>query len=156
MFNGELGLNFFCSSESPENRGPVPPRYHERVTLAPVREGEVAVLSCISQGYPPPSYWWFRDLPPAGSHVEPLLPSERMHLRDGILVVQNAQVTDSGRYICIANNTVGSERVELQLVVSSPILVHLTPQHVSTPTFTLIISMGGCKWTRRWPFSLSD
>lgn len=111
---------FFVS----ENKGAVPPRYHERVSLFPVREGDMAVLSCVSQGYPPPMYWWYK-----GS--EPLSVTEKTHMREGILILQNIHVNDSGRFVCIVNNTAGSERVELQLTVLSPLSVHIAPQHVS-------------------------
>lgn len=100
--------------------------------MSPVREGEVAVLSCVSQGYPPPNYFWYKSS--STGHMEPLMPSEKIHMRDGVLIIQNAQVNDSGRYVCIANNTAGSERVELQLTILVPLLVHLAPQHVSMIT----------------------
>lgn len=113
-----------------ESGGSVPPRYHERVSPAPVREGETAVLTCTSQGYPPPQYTWFK-VHPTNGHLEPVATTEKKHIREGVLIMQNAGLSDSGRYVCVANNSLGSERVELQLTVLVPISVHLTPQRVS-------------------------
>ncbi|KAK6620095.1 hypothetical protein RUM44_006495 [Polyplax serrata] len=110
--------------------GSVPPRYHERVSPAPVREGETAVLTCTSQGYPPPQYTWFK-VHPTNGHLEPVATTEKKHIREGVLIMQNAGLSDSGRYVCVANNSLGSERVELQLTVLVPISVHLTPQRVT-------------------------
>lgn len=112
----------------PEHRNPVPPRFNERVSPAPVRTGETAVLSCISQGIPPPNYLWFRE---KGNGAEVVGNSERVHGRAGVLILQSARPEDAGRYVCHANNTAGSERVELEVFVVSGLSVHLTPQQVS-------------------------
>ncbi|XP_048512285.1 Down syndrome cell adhesion molecule-like protein Dscam2 isoform X3 [Athalia rosae] len=111
-----------------EHLNPVPPRFNERVSPAPVRSGETAVLSCISQGIPPPNYLWFRE---KGSVSEVVGNSERVHGRAGVLVLQSARTEDAGRYVCHANNTAGSERVELEVFVISSLSVHLTPQQIT-------------------------
>ncbi|XP_046745786.1 Down syndrome cell adhesion molecule-like protein Dscam2 isoform X2 [Diprion similis] len=111
-----------------EHRNPVPPRFNERVSPAPVRTGETAVLSCISQGIPPPNYLWFRE---KGNGAEAVGNSERVHARAGVLVLQSARTEDAGRYVCHANNTAGSERVELEVFVISSLSVHLTPQQIT-------------------------
>lgn len=57
--------------------------------------------------------------------------SERVHAREGILVLESARAEDAGRYVCHANNTAGSERVELEVSVISSLSIHLVPQQVS-------------------------
>ncbi|KAF7384724.1 hypothetical protein HZH68_014336 [Vespula germanica] len=108
-----------------EHRNPVPPRFNERVSPAPIRTGETIVLSCISQGIPPPTYLWFRE---SVSGTAMIFNSERIHARAGVLILQAARPEDAGRYVCHANNTAGSERVELEVSIISSISIHLTPQ----------------------------
>ncbi|XP_011698542.1 PREDICTED: Down syndrome cell adhesion molecule-like protein Dscam2 [Wasmannia auropunctata] len=57
--------------------------------------------------------------------------SERIHARAGVLVLQPARVEDAGRYVCHANNTAGSERVELEVTIISSLSIHLAPQQVT-------------------------
>lgn len=111
-----------------EHRNPVSPRFNERVSPAPIRIGETIVLSCISQGIPPPMYLWFRESV-SGSAM--IFNSERVHAREGVLVLQSARAEDAGRYVCHANNTAGSERVELEVSIISSLSIHLAAQQVS-------------------------
>ncbi|XP_033338230.2 cell adhesion molecule Dscam2 isoform X4 [Megalopta genalis] len=111
-----------------EHRNPVPPRFNERVSPAPIRTGETIVLSCISQGIPPPMYLWFRESV-SGSAM--IFNSERVHARAGVLVLQSARSEDAGRYVCHANSTAGSERVELEVSIISSLSIHLAPQQVT-------------------------
>ncbi|XP_076177155.1 cell adhesion molecule Dscam2 isoform X1 [Ptiloglossa arizonensis] len=111
-----------------DQRKPVPPRFNERVSPAPIRTGETIVLSCISQGIPPPMYLWFRE---SVSGTAMIFNSERIHARAGVLVLQPARAEDAGRYVCHANNTAGSERVELEVSIISSLSIHLAPQQVT-------------------------
>ncbi|XP_031783300.1 Down syndrome cell adhesion molecule-like protein Dscam2 isoform X4 [Nasonia vitripennis] len=112
-----------------EHRNPVPPRFNERMSPAPVKTGDTIVLSCISQGIPPPMYLWFRESISAGPEM--ITNSERIHARSGVLVVQQARLEDAGRYVCHANNTAGSERVELEVSIISALTIRVSPQQVT-------------------------
>ena len=59
-----------------------------------------------------------------------ILNSERVHARSGVLVVQQARLEDAGRYVCHANNTAGSERVELEVSIINGLSIRLSPQQV--------------------------
>ncbi|XP_017890990.1 Down syndrome cell adhesion molecule-like protein Dscam2 isoform X2 [Ceratina calcarata] len=107
---------------------PVPPRFNERVSPAPIRTGETIVLSCISQGIPPPMYLWFRE---SVTGTAMIFNSERIYARAGVLVLQSARPEDAGRYVCHANNTAGSEMVELEVSIISSLSIHLVPQQVT-------------------------
>ncbi|XP_043471452.1 Down syndrome cell adhesion molecule-like protein Dscam2 isoform X5 [Leptopilina heterotoma] len=111
-----------------EHRNSVPPRFNERVSPAPIRTGETIVLSCISQGIPPPMYLWFRE---SISGNEMIVNSERIHSRAGVLILQSARVEDGGRYVCHANNTAGSESVELEVSIISSLSIRLQPQQMT-------------------------
>ncbi|XP_023317526.1 Down syndrome cell adhesion molecule-like protein Dscam2 [Trichogramma pretiosum] len=114
-----------------EHRNAVPPRFNERLIPAPVKTGETIVLSCISQGIPPPTYLWFRESGSSLMGPEMMVNSERVHARAGVLVVQQARPDDAGRYVCHANNTAGSERVELEVFVISGLSIRIAPQQVT-------------------------
>ncbi|XP_046143887.1 Down syndrome cell adhesion molecule-like protein Dscam2 isoform X7 [Osmia bicornis bicornis] len=106
----------------------VAPRFNERVSPAPIRTGETIVLSCISQGIPPPMYLWFRE---SVTGTTMIFNSERIYARAGVLVLQSARPEDAGRYVCHANNTAGSEMVELEVSIISSLSIHLVPQQVT-------------------------
>ncbi|XP_060818286.1 cell adhesion molecule Dscam2-like isoform X2 [Bombus pascuorum] len=107
---------------------PVPPRFNERMSPAPIRTGETIVLSCVSQGIPPPMYLWFRE---SVTGTAMIFNSERIYARAGALVLQSARAEDAGRYVCHANNTAGSEMVELEVSIISSLSIHLVPQQVT-------------------------
>lgn len=51
----------------------------------------------------------------------------------------NLMVEDSGTFICIMNNTLGSQRIEIELVVKSPLETVVRPESqivdLNTPAF---------------------
>lgn len=57
--------------------------------------------------------------------------TERYHVREGVLVIQNVQASDAGKFVCVVNNSAGSEQVERELNVLVPLTVHLHPQLVT-------------------------
>lgn len=117
---------------------------------APIRTGETIVLSCISQGIPPPMYLWFRE---SVTGTAMIFNSERIYTRAGVLVLQSARAEDAGRYVCHADNTAGSERVELEVSVISSLSIHLVPQQVSFRCFRLIFAPVSSTVLRLlWPF----
>nr|XP_036865807.1 hemicentin-1 [Manis javanica] len=104
-------------------------RYDVRVLLPPVIKGansdlpeEVTVLvnkstlmECLSGGSPVPRNSWQKD-------GQPLLADEHhKFLSNGrILQILNTQITDIGRYACIAENTAGSTKKYFHLNVHVP------------------------------------
>ena len=56
-----------------------------------------------------------------------VLPSHRVKYHLEVLIIQELKVEDSGVYVCIVNNTVGSERLEVNLTVGSPLGVRVDP-----------------------------
>lgn len=73
-------------------------------------------LPCAAQGYPVPTYRWYKK-----EGMEKILLmstlNERLAILDGTLVIQDIKIQDSGIYVCIANNSVGEERGEVELIV---------------------------------------
>jgi hypothetical protein len=78
-------------------------------------------------------------------HETALEGTERHIVRDGTLVIAAVRETDAGTYLCNASNKEGSEALEVQLSVSSPlqVLVHPSRQRVDlgkSATFRCSIS----------------
>uniref|UniRef100_A0A4W3GQQ4 Heparan sulfate proteoglycan 2 n=1 Tax=Callorhinchus milii TaxID=7868 RepID=A0A4W3GQQ4_CALMI len=82
-----------------------------------VRVGEVIRLQCLAQGTPPLQYQW--------SKLGGKLPS-RARIRDGVLQINLAVISDSDTYSCLVKNKVGES--ELQIHVLPPLAVRVTPQ----------------------------
>ncbi|EEC17367.1 hemicentin, putative [Ixodes scapularis] len=76
--------------------------------------GEDAEVPCLARGHPPPSTRWFRrssrGLTPVASRPG------TVHL-PGLLVLRSAVESDQGRYTCLANNSVGEDRMDTELLV---------------------------------------
>lgn len=82
-------------------------------------KGEQGILPCVAQGRPIPSFSWHRK----ERHSERPVPlngnmnQHRFSMVDGVLIIQDLRVEDSGVYICIANNSISEERAETVLKV---------------------------------------
>ena len=81
----------------------------EQPRSQPVRAGTSITLRCKATGYPTPEYQWVKD----GT----VLP-------DGVdeeLTFDSADMSDSGKYVCIVSNRLNTEKsnaVELQVLPS--------------------------------------
>ena len=51
----------------------------------------------------------------------------RVYVNDGTLIITHVKKADAGSYICTAKNTEGTENLEVQLDVTSPLTVHIQP-----------------------------
>lgn len=52
------------------------------------------------------------------SKKQPVLMSDRVKQVSGTLIIREAKVEDSGKYLCVVNNSVGGESVETVLTVT--------------------------------------
>ena len=67
---------------------------------------------------------WFRV---EGVGLRQVLPTSKVKYHLEVLILQELTIEDSGVYVCIVNNTVGSERVEVNLTVRSPLGASVEP-----------------------------
>eukprot|EP00064_Thunnus_orientalis_P020663 superscaffoldBa00005807_g20806 len=74
-----------------------------------------AVLECIVNGVPPPRVTWRKH----GAILAGNNPRYRF-AEDGSLHINSAQVTDTGRYLCMATNQAGTQRKKVDLQVYVP------------------------------------
>ncbi|KAK2497109.1 hypothetical protein MC885_006689 [Smutsia gigantea] len=106
--------------------------YHVEVLIPPSiskddPSGEVSVrevktkvnstltLECESWAAPPPTISWYKD-------GRPVTPHERLHILGGgrLLQIRPTQVSDSGRYLCVATNVAGEDDQDFNVLVQVP------------------------------------
>ncbi|XP_051929215.1 hemicentin-1 isoform X1 [Hippocampus zosterae] len=80
-----------------------------------VRINEPVVIECIVSGVPAPQVTWRKHgTILAGNN------SRYTFMEDGSLHIHSAQVTDTGRYLCMATNPAGTQRKRVDLEVYVP------------------------------------
>ncbi|KAJ0032742.1 hypothetical protein NQD34_002823 [Periophthalmus magnuspinnatus] len=93
----------------------VAPTIKESPTAVSVHIKQPAVLECIVEGVPPPRVTWRKN----GAILSGNSP-RYMFKEDGSLRIHSAQVSDTGRYLCMATNPAGSQRKRVDLQVYVP------------------------------------
>ncbi|XP_072765906.1 Down syndrome cell adhesion molecule 1 isoform X48 [Anoplolepis gracilipes] len=92
-----------------------------------VRKANMDVsLPCNAQGHPPPISRWYKFIE-GTSRRQPVQLNERVRQVSGTLIIREARVEDSGKYLCIVNNSVGGESVETVLTVTAPLNAEIEP-----------------------------
>ena len=77
-------------------------------------------MSCAAQGYPIPTIKWTKNNIPLVNTIDGRLNSDKKYIElQGSLRIRKLILNDAGNYRCFVNNSVGSEMVETQLVVTS-------------------------------------
>jgi len=78
--------------------------------------GEDLILSCLSQGFPIPTYRWYRE---NGDVLKALEHDLRLSVPiPGLLKIEKIRLDDDGKYVCISNNSVGEETVHHSVFVT--------------------------------------
>lgn len=96
-------LIVFCCSPFVFSKFPVPAQILSLTRNITVNEGNPIDLKCNATGYPSPIITWKKD-------------GQELHSRSSILHIANSSKSDSGAYVCIADNDVGREEVEVAFV----------------------------------------
>ncbi|XP_045126204.1 Down syndrome cell adhesion molecule-like protein Dscam2 isoform X42 [Portunus trituberculatus] len=89
-------------------------------------QGSSLSLFCVSQGHPVPQFRWFK-FNENGRKASVEL-GERIKQVGGTLIIREAKVEDSGKYLCVVNNSVGGESVETVLTVTAPLSAQVEPK----------------------------
>ena len=84
-----------------------------------VAEGQDVELACAAQGFPVPTYVWSRNSQPIRQ-----MAFNRIRQIDGSLSIRQVMLSDAGVYRCTVNNSVGSEMIETQLIVTGKTSAH--------------------------------
>ncbi|XP_036142499.1 Down syndrome cell adhesion molecule-like protein Dscam2 isoform X7 [Monomorium pharaonis] len=118
---GRLVITEPVGSKAPAFTGDVKGVWMEKTKASSV------VLPCPAQGYPVPSFRWYKFIE-GTSRRQPVQLNERVRQVSGTLIIREARVEDSGKYLCIVNNSVGGESVETVLTVTAPLTAEIEPR----------------------------
>ncbi|XP_049833932.1 Down syndrome cell adhesion molecule-like protein Dscam2 isoform X19 [Schistocerca gregaria] len=111
-----------------EPNGAVRPRVNTKVIdIKEVKVGAIFVDFCAAQGFPVPIYRWYKYID-GTTRKQPVILDERVKQVSGTLIIKEAKVDDSGKYLCVVNNSVGGESVETVLTVTAPLAASVEPQ----------------------------
>ncbi|XP_044018813.1 Down syndrome cell adhesion molecule-like protein Dscam2 isoform X17 [Aphidius gifuensis] len=93
-----------------------------------VSQNACTSLLCPVQAYPVPDrYRWYKFVD-GTTRRQPVQLNERVRQVSGTLIIREARVEDSGKYLCIVNNSVGGESVETVLTVTAPLGAEIEPR----------------------------
>ncbi|XP_028982374.1 Down syndrome cell adhesion molecule-like protein Dscam2 [Diachasma alloeum] len=92
-----------------------------------VRSTDALTLFCPAQAYPLPAFRWYKFLN-GTTRRQPVQLNDRVRQVSGTLIIREARVEDSGKYLCIVNNSVGGESVETVLTVTAPLGAEIEPR----------------------------
>ncbi|XP_067138802.1 cell adhesion molecule Dscam1-like isoform X2 [Centruroides vittatus] len=107
-----------------EPYGQVPPRITHSIPRIVIRRRETVQLPCAAQGYPLPSYLWYKK---EGERYQLVKLDSRFHQIGGTLVIQQTDMKDSGKYLCYVNNTANEDKAETDVIVTAPLIVNISP-----------------------------
>uniref|UniRef100_A0A2A4JGP5 Down syndrome cell adhesion molecule-like protein Dscam2 n=1 Tax=Heliothis virescens TaxID=7102 RepID=A0A2A4JGP5_HELVI len=91
-----------------------------------VAQMDVAYLTCQVAAYPVPVFRWYKFVE-GTSRKQPVTLDDRVKQVSGTLIIKEAKVEDSGKYLCVVNNSVGGESVETVLTVTAPLKATVEP-----------------------------
>ncbi|XP_041784477.1 Down syndrome cell adhesion molecule-like protein Dscam2 isoform X20 [Anopheles merus] len=84
-------------------------------------------LFCQAQAYPVPITRWYKYIEGTQQKKAVVL-DDRVKQVSGTLIIKDAVVDDSGKYLCVVNNSVGGESVETVLTVTAPLAAKIEPR----------------------------
>ncbi|XP_061517351.1 cell adhesion molecule Dscam2 isoform X23 [Anopheles gambiae] len=84
-------------------------------------------LFCQAQAFPVPITRWYKYIEGTQQKKAVVL-DDRVKQVSGTLIIKDAVVDDSGKYLCVVNNSVGGESVETVLTVTAPLAAKIEPR----------------------------
>lgn len=104
----------------------VPPSIKSGPQSLVIHLNKSTLLECFAEGVPSPRITWRKDgAVLSGSHARYSV------LENGFLRIQSAQVTDGGRYLCMATSAAGTDRRRIDLQVHVPPSIAPGPTNIS-------------------------
>ncbi|XP_055624194.1 cell adhesion molecule Dscam2 isoform X36 [Toxorhynchites rutilus septentrionalis] len=97
-------------------------------TLSFVKPSNTSLaLFCQAQAFPVPITRWYKYIE-GTTRKQAVVLDERVKQVSGTLIIKDAVVDDSGKYLCVVNNSVGGESVETVLTVTAPLAAKIEPR----------------------------
>ncbi|XP_072939083.1 cell adhesion molecule Dscam1 isoform X15 [Epargyreus clarus] len=90
------------------------------------KTGQDFSLLCQAQAFPVPLFRWYKFID-GTARKQPVALNDRVKQVSGTLIIKEAKVEDSGKYLCVVNNSVGGESVETVLTVTAPLKATVEP-----------------------------
>nr|XP_017031903.1 Down syndrome cell adhesion molecule-like protein Dscam2 isoform X7 [Drosophila kikkawai] len=109
--------------------GSVPPKItslHDKFQVLQVKLSEDFSMQCPGQAYPVPIVRWYKFIE-GTTRKQAVVLNDRVKQVSGTLIIKDAVVEDSGKYLCVVNNSVGGESVETVLTVTAPLSAKIDP-----------------------------
>nr|NP_001036478.1 down syndrome cell adhesion molecule 1, isoform BD [Drosophila melanogaster]ABI31029.1 down syndrome cell adhesion molecule 1, isoform BD [Drosophila melanogaster] len=108
--------------------GRVSPKFPNTLTSSSFTgdEGSSQTLLCPAQAYPAPLFRWYKFIE-GTTRKQAVVLNDRVKQVSGTLIIKDAVVEDSGKYLCVVNNSVGGESVETVLTVTAPLSAKIDP-----------------------------
>ncbi|XP_060529749.1 cell adhesion molecule Dscam2 isoform X5 [Cylas formicarius] len=92
-----------------------------------VEDREALTMLCPMQAFPIPKFRWYKFID-GTSRKQAVVLNDRVKQVAGTLIIREAKVEDSGKYLCVVNNSVGGESVETVLTVTAPLKATIEPK----------------------------
>nr|NP_001246175.1 down syndrome cell adhesion molecule 1, isoform BP [Drosophila melanogaster]AFH07930.1 down syndrome cell adhesion molecule 1, isoform BP [Drosophila melanogaster] len=83
-------------------------------------------MLCQAQAFPLPIMRWYKFIE-GTTRKQAVVLNDRVKQVSGTLIIKDAVVEDSGKYLCVVNNSVGGESVETVLTVTAPLSAKIDP-----------------------------
>ncbi|XP_055593954.1 cell adhesion molecule Dscam2 isoform X4 [Uranotaenia lowii] len=84
-------------------------------------------LFCSAQAFPVPVFRWYKYIE-GTTRKQAVVLDDRVKQVSGTLIIKDAVVDDSGKFLCVVNNSVGGESVETVLTVTAPLAAKIEPR----------------------------
>ncbi|XP_021705561.1 Down syndrome cell adhesion molecule-like protein Dscam2 isoform X17 [Aedes aegypti] len=98
-----------------------------KIFTAEVRQMATIAIVCSAQAFPVPVFRWYKYIE-GTTRKQAVVLNERVKQVSGTLIIKDAVVDDSGKYLCVVNNSVGGESVETVLTVTAPLTAKIEPR----------------------------
>ncbi|KAM7342874.1 Down syndrome cell adhesion molecule 1 isoform 4-T6 [Cochliomyia hominivorax] len=102
------------------------PNLNDKSQIIMVSENSQYAMQCPGQAYPVPVVRWYKFIE-GTTRKQAVVLNDRVKQVSGTLIIKDAVVDDSGKYLCVVNNSVGGESVETVLTVTAPLSAKIDP-----------------------------
>ncbi|XP_055593977.1 cell adhesion molecule Dscam2 isoform X26 [Uranotaenia lowii] len=99
----------------------------EAIAVIRVPSNSTMALTCQAQAFPVPVFRWYKYIE-GTTRKQAVVLDDRVKQVSGTLIIKDAVVDDSGKFLCVVNNSVGGESVETVLTVTAPLAAKIEPR----------------------------